>query len=310
MPRTVRSPRGRIAAVAVLLAFAACESDVVVGTMAGAVTPREGGGSADARAAADTGAPRDASREAGGCVVRSCTGRVYACGDCVDDDGDGHVDMDDPDCLGPCHNSEETFFGSIPGQNHATCVEDCYFDRDSGSGNDGCEWTQRCDPLAVAPDYPPGGAACAYDPAATVPHSGRPTDCATASREQDPTCATVCGPLTPNGCDCFGCCTFPGVPRAVWLGSTDAQGNPTCDLAHVADPAGCHPCTQAPACLNPCEECELCVGKRTLPAACGNPGQGALPECKAGTTPCGLGGQAPCPAGTVCITGCCVAVPR
>src|ERR1041385_4943073 len=113
--------------------------------------------------------------------------------------------MDDPDCLGPCQNSESMFFGGIPGQNNAGCVQDCYFDQDSGSGNDDCLWSHKCDPRSVAPDFPPEGAAWAYDPNTVVPRQGRAGDCASL-QVQTATCNAVCGPLTPNGCDCFGCC--------------------------------------------------------------------------------------------------------
>src|SRR5690242_6920212 len=51
------------------------------------------------------------------CFQATCQGKLYACGDCMDNDGDGKVDADDPDCLGPCQNSETGFFGNIPGQN-------------------------------------------------------------------------------------------------------------------------------------------------------------------------------------------------
>jgi hypothetical protein len=69
------------------------------------------------------------------------------------------------------------------------------------------------------------------------------------------------------------------------------------------DPTRCKPCTQVPSCLNTCEHCELCVGKTTLPLDC------VSQTCPAGVTPCGLPGQAACPAGLSCITGCCQSNP-
>ncbi|HVU00165.1 MAG TPA: hypothetical protein VHE30_00385 [Polyangiaceae bacterium] len=236
------------------------------------------------------------------CVPVRCQGHLYACGDCQDNDGDSLVDMEDPDCLGPCHNAEDTFFGSIPGQNHTTCTEDCYFDQDSGGGNDGCEWSRACDVLEVPPDYYPSGDRCAYDPKTRL---SKGTTCATALSTQDPSCAEVCGPLTPNGCDCFGCCEIQG--HTVWLGSTDPTGTPTCDLAHVADPTKCHPCTQVPACTNPCDECERCVGKPDLPPTCGDSAC-PVPVCLRGD-PCG-GCLPDCAPGQACVTGCCVSPPR
>src|SRR5947207_1649807 len=73
-----------------------------------------------------------------GCVIKHCQSHVFECGDCVDNDGDGLIDDQDPDCLGPCDNSENNYYGNIPGQAGPACTVDCYFDQDSGSGNDDC----------------------------------------------------------------------------------------------------------------------------------------------------------------------------
>lgn len=266
-----------------------CGRDVVLGTD----TLNGAGGASDA--AADSEALRDAP----GCERVWCDPHhLYACGDCQDNDADGLVDMQDPDCLGPCQNTEESFSGAIPGQNHLACEQDCYFDPDSGSGNDGCIWTHACDPLEVAPNYDPEGIQCAYptDPTAI-------SACITLETQPD-LCRSFCGPLTPNGCDCFGCCSIPGAPTPVWAGSTDSLGNPTCDMDHVGDPTRCRPCTQIQSCLNTCEHCELCVGKQQLPADCPSDGGCAAPSCPGGTpcSPC----LPPCPAGEACITGCCI----
>jgi hypothetical protein len=277
----------------------ACARDVFVGydrSTPSNVRADGGGSKGDANTVEDAPAS---------CHVTKCQNHVYACGDCVDNDGDGLVDMADPDCVGPCQNAEDTFYGSIPGQNHAACTQDCYFDNDSGSGNDGCIWSHACDPLSVAPDYPPEGQQCAYDANAPLPKG---IDCATAEKQQTAQCATVCGPLTPNGCDCFGCCVVPGANTAIWLGSVDAAGNPSCDAAHVADPTRCKPCTQVAACTNPCDTCELCVGKKALPASCAG-GSCPTPSCPAGDEPCGADCLPPCPDGKACITGCCIPAP-
>jgi hypothetical protein len=256
----------------------------------------------------------------------TCQGHLYACGDGIDNDGDGLVDSDDPDCLGPCHNSESTFYGSIPGQAGPACQVDCYFDQDSGSGNDDCYWDHRCDPHAVAPDYypeSPEGAKCAYDPGFTI-NPGQ-LSCAKADQTQSTTCHSVCGPLTPNGCDCFGCCELPANGgKFVWLGSEDAEGNGTCDLASMDDPTKCQPCKPVTDCLNTCEKCELCLGKTTLPPECfenttstgaggsgttttgsTGTGGGTTGQCEPSVQACGLPGQGPCESGFYCITGCC-----
>ncbi|MBW1831748.1 MAG: hypothetical protein JRJ10_08630, partial [Deltaproteobacteria bacterium] len=47
-----------------------------------------------------TGAVAGAGGASGGCQVIECAGRVTLCGDCMDNDDDGLVDNDDPECLG------------------------------------------------------------------------------------------------------------------------------------------------------------------------------------------------------------------
>lgn len=253
------------------------------------------------------------------CKVTTCQGKTYQCGDCVDNDGDCRIDTGaDPDCLGPCSNNEAGFHGDISGQNNAPCKMDCYFDQDTGAGNDDCYWSHSCDPLEVAPNYPPGGDSCPYDPNANIAGTNKPCAqlMATDPPGQSTTCwqtggvpvgkggPNYCGNLVPNGCDCFGCCTIPGVGYPVFLGSEDGSGNGTCSLATLTDPNACKPCTQVPSCLNSCEHCELCVGKTTLPDDC------SCQACPAGQQLCGEPCGAPCPSGYFCNTGCCAPVPR
>ena len=271
---------------------AGCERDAWVGRDHAALSDASAGGlSGNVGGASGSGGAR-------ACSETLCSGHKYKCGDCKDNDGDGKVDMDDPDCLGPCQDAEDTFFGAIPG---TPCVADCYFDQDTGLGNDGCLWSSRCDPRS------PEGSSCSYDPSFPLPRQG---NCATLAVTQAAECASVCGPLTPNGCDCFGCCEIPGAPTPafVFLGSVDDFGN-TCDLSHLADPARCRPCTQVAACRNPCETCERCVGKTGLPPSCGNGTACPAPVCPGGH-PCGADCLPACPNGQACITGCCIDPPR
>ena len=246
-----------------------------------------------------------------GCLPATCEGRVRLCGNCMDDDADGLIDSDDPDCLGPCDRTEDLYHLGIPGGDGATCNIDCYYDDDSGSGNDGCTWNSHCDPLE--PD-----ARCDYEP-------GRTRDC---PAEQPALCESICAPITPNGCDCFGCCeTTPGSGRYIFLGSLNASGIPTCTSETLDDDAFCHQCTPVDSCLNTCGECELCFGRDTLPPECFPPPptpdggfvypDGAVydggsydggtppPRCPADRQACGLPGDPECPAGAFCITGCC-----
>ena len=270
---------------------------IAAGASGGFVTGGASGGSG-----ASAGAPNPIQE----CQQALCQGKTYLCGDCVDNDGDGLVDSDDPECTGPCDNTEDSYSGGIPGQNNAPCREDCYFDRDTGSGNDQCFWSQDCDPLSVAPAYPPSGDAhCSYEPDTVVPGSG--STCSELMAAQSPTCASYCGPITPNGCDAFGCCELPADSgRFVWIGSS-AQNVGTCDAAHVNDPSACHPCTPVTASLNKCDPCEVCVGRTAPLASCPTPGSNRCPGTQAA---CGQPGEPLCDVDNYCITGCCAPAPR
>ena len=276
-----------------------------------------------------TGASMSATTGSGVMVISACQGHIYECGDLLDNDNDGLIDSDDPDCLGPCDNTEGGFYGGIPGQAGPACTVDCYFDQDSGSGNDDCHWSHKCDPHEIDPNYYPEsseGSKCSYDPAANTPGSNG--TCDELFNTQSQACHDYCGPLTPNGCDCFGCCELPaGKGKYVWLGSEDANGNGSCSLKDLADPTKCQPCLPVKACLNNCDPCELCIGKDTLPPGC-NPGSGSGgatstgvgstgattgsgggAQCPDGVQPCGLPGQSSCPNNYYCITGCCQQIP-
>ena len=239
------------------------------------------------------------------CTPAICSGDTpYQCGDCIDNDGDCRVDAMDLDCWGPCSNNESGWNGDVPGQqNQSECnVMDCYFDANSGAGNDGCYWSHTCDPLQ--PTWHDD--ACTYDVEYSPPGAGD-QDCGALGATQSDVCESICGPLTPNGCDCFGCCELTlgdGSSTTVYLASTDDNGAYTCSAATAGDPDLCHPCTQVPACLNPCDGCELCLGQDELPEEC------TEQECPNGFQACGLIGQDPCPELQACITGCCVPQPQ
>jgi hypothetical protein len=284
--------RRRASIAAALALVASCQRDVFIG----ADTSRDG---VSADAGVDAAAPKvDAAKPdvVVPCVEVTCEGAVLACGNCRDDDGDGKVDMDDPDCLGPCHLTEDNFSNPHPGPDR--CVKDCYFDGNAGF-DDGCLWSHACD--AAAPTLE-----CPYDENTNLPQQAT---CASTGRTQSAACGATCLPLTPNGCDCFGCCEVFGASTPVWLGSVDDRNQSTCDLEHAADPTRCKPCTQVTSCLNRCDPCERCIGKTELPAGC-NPGGGCpTPTCDRGA-PCGSPCLPPCSPGQSCVTGCCVDPPR
>jgi hypothetical protein len=267
------------------LMFAACSEPALE---VGYDDPRPQGGGAGMNAGGAGGL-------GGECVKATCQGKgPYACGDCQDNDGDKKIDAADPECLGACDNTEDKFYGGIPGQNGASCRRDCYFDQDSGNGNDRCEWSLTCDMLSPSSDP-----ACAYDPNAAVEGG----TCASLRQDQNDQCLETCMPLTPNGCDCFGCCELPARSNIfVWLG-TELNGVGSCDAAHLDDPTACARCTPVLSCLNRCDACEVCAGKTSVDAGCAS----TTPLCSVGV-PCGPG--ATCSGTAYCITGCCIEVPR
>jgi hypothetical protein len=251
----------------------------------------------------------DAGGAGGPHEIATCQGKIYQCGDLLDNDGDGLVDSEDPDCLGPCDNTEESYYGGIPGQNEAPCRQDCYFDQDTGPGNDNCYWSHKCDPLSVAPGFPPSGdSKCGYARNTQIP--GTSLGCDQLAIQQLQQCERYCLPLTPNGCDCFGCCELPtGSGNYVWLGSV-VNNVGSCERAQIADPTKCMPCTPVTACLNDCAECELCIGKAVIPEHCRRDDAGTGTQCAPGIQPCGLPEQELCPPRSYCITGCCIPVPE
>jgi hypothetical protein len=280
-----------------------------VGGATGGTTQSQGGNGA-------IGGMGSSSSGYGGYPVEEalCSGKLYECGDLLDNDEDGLIDWEDPDCLGSCDNTEDSYYPDLPGMTGGPCKVDCFWDNGNGSGDDECYWDHHCDPLEVGPDFPPE-ADCPFDDTEDV----GPFTCEEAFNEQLPECYDACLPLVPNGCDCFGCCELPAESgNYVWLQSYDEDKNGTCTLAAVNDPSLCHPCTYVPGCFNGCGRCELCMGKTTVPADCfpdggtgtgGSGGGSSSGQCDPGMQPCGLPGQDICPQGYYCITGCCVELP-
>jgi hypothetical protein len=226
-----------------------------------------------------------------------CGTALCACNNGVDDDGDGKGDGFDEECTGALDNDEGTFATGIPGDNSDPKWQDCFFDGNSGAGDDHCRYHADC---------------LTGDKAASDP------DCTVTTE-----CHDFCEARTPNGCDCFGCCTVQlddSSSVSVFIGEA-------CSLENVADAASCPRCTPSVECGNTCGECELCPGKgiEDLPASCsetpggggtggagGSSGSGggsgsetpAPYTCDAGQVVCGGAGE--CPAGAYCSLGCCL----
>src|SRR3954471_555297 len=110
------------------------------------------------------------------------------CSDGIDNDHDGFTDYNDPECIGPLDDDEGTFATGIPGDNMDPCKQDCFFDGNSGMGDDGCQWQLKCDPPT-----PEAALGCPYDWSFH--------NCPTTQAAR---CLTGCRALPPNGCDCFG----------------------------------------------------------------------------------------------------------
>jgi hypothetical protein len=270
-------------------------TDAGPGAVGGAAgSPVGGGGSSGADAAgADTGGNPIP-------VPVSCQVAAPQCNDGLDNDNDGKFDSLDPECVGPCDNDEGSFATGIAGDNVDACKQDCFFDGNSGMGDDGCEWNLKCDSAN------PGGTSCPYD----ASYKNCP-------KTQSPKCVRNCQKLTPNGCDCFGCCavTVAGQPVNVMLVAT-------CTAAKFGDTTACPRCTQNQACVNTCDKCEVCIGRPAPDASCGTTGgtggaggstggAGGTTggQCPAGIQSCGPGGQVAataCGTGAYCQTGCCV----
>jgi hypothetical protein len=220
------------------------------------------------------------------------------CSNCKDDDGDGFSDGFDPQCTGATDNDEGTFATGIAGDNKDAVDQDCFFDGNSGSGNDGCSIHVCCLLGAKTVGECTIGQS-RYDPASCPPPIGTNT--------LSPDCVESCGRLTPPGCDCFGCCTIcdpiSDVCNDILINPVDSMG---CGPTTLGDPAKCLRCTKSTSCGNPeCggQTCILCPGQdpTTLPTSCNG-----MTSCPDGQATCTS--DTGCREGTYCSSGCCIGV--
>jgi hypothetical protein len=121
-------------------------------------------------------------------------------------------------------------------------------------------------------------------------------------------CIRNCVDLTPNGCDCFGCCQIEDGMQTLSI-----QLAETCSMAVLSDENKCPRChvnmneanSKGP-CFNPCGRCELCPGRTAdkLPDDCGD---GDLEYDCEDNQVCG-GPNALCGNLAWCIQGCCAPI--
>jgi len=219
----------------------------------------------------------------------ACTAGNTQCTNCVDDDGDGRVDGSDPECTGAIDDDESSFASGIAGDNKDDKWQDCFFDGNSGAGDDGCMY-HTCCLLGTGP-----GTDCPVDP-----NFDPVTDCPA----QTPGCQSLCQPITPPGCDCFGCCTLCDAAGCADVLIQPAVA-PNCSYETLHDPSVCPSCVKAPDCGGgDCGGCVLCPGQdpATRPPGC-TPSD----QCPAGETPCTS--SAECSGGEYCSSSeCCIAV--
>ncbi len=213
----------------------------------------------------------------------ACVPGPTQCSNCIDDDGDGAIDGFDAQCTSALDRREDSFATGIPGDNSDAIKQDCYYDGNSGAGDDGCDLHVCC---LLADDACPDAD---WDRASA--------DC-TVSQE----CVAACAPLTPPGCDCFGCCTVCDGASCFDI-LIHPKLSPNCDVDVLSDPQACLRCEKQRDCrqadCDP-EQCIPCPGQSpdSLPSHCTDarcPGE--LASCRS---------SADCGDTQFCAGGCCI----
>jgi hypothetical protein len=166
-----------------------------------------------------------------------CVTGTSQCTDGVDNDNDQMTDLADVECTSACDNDEGSFGTGLPGDNRDPIWQDCFFDGNSGAGNDGCRYNTCC-------LYPAGHAMACTQQQINQGYCDVTQEC-----------VDTCAPAAPPGCDCFGCCEVCGVTG----GCGDVNGCikitilPTCNFENICgDPVNCPPCQQSSECTTQC----------------------------------------------------------
>lgn len=211
-----------------------------------------------------------------------CVADGPQCNNCIDDDLDGFVDGFDPECTGAADDDEGSFATGLPGDNRDRRFQDCFFDGNSGAGDDGCN-VHTCCLLDSCP--------------ADLQNTFDPTECAVTQE-----CINNCSAITPPGCDCFGCCTVCDDVGCVDI-YTHPLVAPECTQETIHDPTKCPTCTPHPDCGASCDDpCVLCPGQTEddLPPECMDN------ECPNGLSSCNT--NADCQQDEFCSNYCCIRV--
>jgi len=237
--------------LAVALTFTACGGDGDSKSVVAVPPPHTLDGGVDidagrtARDAASDATATTASEDAND--IPLCGDSLCACADGIDNDSDGHIDLEDSDCSSPYQNDEQPYASHWGDHRYDDC-QGCFFSTLPGSAEDGCRVPFSCVTSGVA--------------------SGAGGSCSHCTASQD--CQNFCLPLVPNGCDCFGCCAVHVAPGQVQLVLVDTDCDPNGDLR------ACKTCVLSTTCVNPCEGCEVCPGQDAadLPSRCSQPDAG------------------------------------
>lgn len=203
-----------------------------------------------------------------------CGTRQCQCSNGIDDaDDDTKADSEDPECTGPFDDSEADFGTGVPQETSSPKCQNCFYSY--SQGKDACQRPTEC----------------LTNPGARV--QGMCRECAVGDA-----CRNSCQGLTPNGCDCFGCCEV----RRNGVVARRIQLTPSCSMKNLDDPLACKSCELARDCYNECGPCESCPGKELvdLPDSCGD----NQFSCEDGGLTCGP--TRGCGADAYCLWGCCV----
>jgi hypothetical protein len=231
----------------------------------------------DASGTGSVDLPPSVSMAATGTLL--CGSAPCACNNGIDDDGDGTADGFDIECTGAIDDDESSFATGIPGDNRDPKWQDCFFDGNSGHGDDRCRYPTECLTGELSLD----DEACAVTQA----------------------CRDNCQPRTPNGCDCFGCCAVE-LPNG---GEVNVLLTSTCSAEKIGDTEACPVCVPSEECVaapptdpdpNPEQPPPVDPGEPTPDG-----GVPTDPACN-GRPVCDAKGG--CDVGLFCSQGCCLVV--